>query len=117
MKTSPARDESKGFSLRTRMLLLAAAAFTGILVVVTVSMVLLNEARIGGPSYRAIKVNKENQVAQKNFKRVGTLKAFSDSYKDNPLNKLDERFYALKEDSSALRIKFIRQNKELFISR
>lgn len=59
MKTSPARDESKGFSLRTRMLLLAAAAFTGILVVVTVSMVLLNEARIGGPSYRAIKVNKD----------------------------------------------------------
>jgi methyl-accepting chemotaxis protein len=41
------------------MLLLSAAAFIGILVVVIASMVLLNEARIGGPSYRIIKQNKD----------------------------------------------------------
>jgi len=64
----------------------------------------------------AIKVNKEIQASQEKYKRAGTLKAFSESYKDNPLNKLDDRFYELKEDPSALRIKFIRQNRELFTS-
>jgi len=41
------------------MLLLSAAAFTGILVVAVVSIILLNEARIGGTSYKAINDNKD----------------------------------------------------------
>ncbi|MBL0224917.1 MAG: methyl-accepting chemotaxis protein [Geobacteraceae bacterium] len=41
------------------MLLLSAAAFTGILVVVVASMILLNEARIGGHSYKIIEDNKD----------------------------------------------------------
>lgn len=64
----------------------------------------------------AVKLNKEIQAAQEKYKRAGTLKAFSESYKENPLNELDDRFYDLKEDATALRIKFIRQNKELFVS-
>ena len=59
MKTSSAQDGSREFTLRTKMLLLSAAAFTGILVVVVVNMVLLNEVRIGGPSYKLIKENKD----------------------------------------------------------
>ena len=59
MKTSSAQDGSRDFTLRTKMLLLSAAAFTGILVVVVVNMVLLNEVRIGGPSYKLIKENKD----------------------------------------------------------
>jgi methyl-accepting chemotaxis protein len=59
VKSSSPQDDAKGFSLRAKMLLLSAAAFTGILVVVIASMVLLNEARIGGPSYKIIKDNKE----------------------------------------------------------
>jgi methyl-accepting chemotaxis protein len=59
VKTSSAQDGSRDFTLRTKMLLLSAAAFTGLLVVVVVSMVLLNEVRIGGPSYKLIKENKD----------------------------------------------------------
>ena len=59
MKRTSSQDGTRGFTLRTRMLLLSAAAFTGILVVAVVSMVLLNEARIGGPSYKIINNNKD----------------------------------------------------------
>ncbi len=65
----------------------------------------------------AMRGNQEIQATQEKFKRAGTIKAFGESYKDNPLNKLDDRFYEFKEDASALRIRFIRQNKESFISR
>jgi methyl-accepting chemotaxis protein len=41
------------------MFLLSATAFIGILVVAVVSIVLLNETRIGGPSYKVIKENKD----------------------------------------------------------
>ncbi|MBK5277121.1 MAG: HAMP domain-containing protein [Desulfuromonadales bacterium] len=40
------------------MLLLSGAAFIGFLLVVIVNMILLNDARIGGPSYKIIKDNK-----------------------------------------------------------
>lgn len=59
MKSSPSQVNTTGFSLRAKMLLLSAAAFTAILVVVVASMVLLNEARIGGPSYKIIEDNKD----------------------------------------------------------
>jgi methyl-accepting chemotaxis protein len=59
VKTSSTQDDAKGFTLRAKMLLLSAAAFIGILVVVIASAALLNEARIGGPSYKTIKQNKD----------------------------------------------------------
>jgi methyl-accepting chemotaxis protein len=59
VKTSSAQDSTRDLTLRTKMLLLSAAAFTGILVVVVVSMLLLNEVRIGGPSYMVIQKNKD----------------------------------------------------------
>lgn len=59
MKTPPTQENTAGFSLRTKMLLLSSAAFIAILVVVVASMVLLNEARIGGPSYKIIEDNKD----------------------------------------------------------
>ena len=59
MKTSSAQDGTRDLTLRTKMLLLSAAAFTGILVVVVTSMLLLNEVRIGGTSYKIIQENKD----------------------------------------------------------
>jgi hypothetical protein len=65
----------------------------------------------------AIKVHKSIENKLKVQQDKGTIQAFSDSYKDNPLNKLDDQFYGLKEDASALRIKYIRGNLDLFVSR
>jgi len=53
------RDSAAGMTLRAKMVLLSAAAFAGILVVVIVSIVLLNESRIGGSSYKVINDNKD----------------------------------------------------------
>ncbi|HEY2082904.1 MAG TPA: DUF4375 domain-containing protein, partial [Verrucomicrobiae bacterium] len=63
----------------------------------------------------AIGIYNQHKDALDQQKAKGTLKAFSESYKDNPLNKLDNQFYALKEDASAMRIKFIREHPELFV--
>ena len=43
--------------------------------------------------------------------------SFSESYEDNPLNELDDRFYELEESENldSLQIMFIRKNKEDFI--
>jgi hypothetical protein len=65
----------------------------------------------------AIKVYTGIESKLKQQQEKGTLKAFSDSYKDNPLNKLDDQFYELKEDVSALRVRFIREHPDLFISK
>jgi methyl-accepting chemotaxis protein len=59
VKTTSAQGSTRDLTLRTKMLLLSAAAFTAILVVFVVSMFLLNESRIGGPSYKVIKDNKD----------------------------------------------------------
>ena len=64
----------------------------------------------------AIGVYNVNQPKLDEAKATGTLEAFSQSYKDNPLNKLDDRFYNLKEDTSAMRTKFIREHPEQIIS-
>jgi len=48
------------------------------------------------------------------FKDKGTLEAFSDSYKVSKLGPLDDRFYNLDENLSALRIAKIRAEPELF---
>lgn len=59
MKTPTSRDGGSGLTLRTKMMLLSAAAFTCILLVAIVSMMLLHESRIGGSSYKIIKNNKD----------------------------------------------------------
>jgi hypothetical protein len=64
----------------------------------------------------AIRVYNEIKPKLEEAKAKGTIEAFSQSYKDNPLNKLDDRFYDLKEDTSAMRVKFIREHPELFVS-
>ncbi|HEY4322433.1 MAG TPA: DUF4375 domain-containing protein [Mucilaginibacter sp.] len=47
----------------------------------------------------------------------GTLEGFSESYKDNPLNALDKKFYELDKNDQLdkLQVQFIRKNKIEFI--
>ncbi len=46
----------------------------------------------------------------------GTIESFSESYENNPLNKLDDEFYELDETESldSIQIKYIRDNKIQF---
>jgi hypothetical protein len=64
---------------------------------------------------RANKIYAENKERLEEFDD-GTMESFSESYKDNPLNKLDDEFYDLgdKESISELRIKYIREHKTEF---
>jgi len=48
------------------------------------------------------------------FKEQGTLQAFSDSYKVSKLGPLDERFYKIEENLSALRVAKIRAEPASF---
>jgi len=64
---------------------------------------------------RAIEAERQVHGRIQELKASGTLEAFLESYKSNPLNELDDQFYALKEDISALRIAFIRAHPELFV--
>lgn len=59
MKTLSSHDGANGLTLRTKMIMLAGAAFTCIVLVAAVSMLLLNESRIGGSSYKVIQNNKD----------------------------------------------------------
>ena len=63
---------------------------------------------------RAISVYQSDKRRLQKFRKRGTPKAFSESYKDSPLTALDEEFYALREDLIALRICFIREHPQLF---
>ncbi len=65
---------------------------------------------------------KANEIYNKHKEEIikmqdGSLDGFSKSYDNNPLNKLDDEFYALykKEDLGKLKIKFIRSHKTEFI--
>lgn len=62
----------------------------------------------------ANRVRSQERNSTKQFKDRGTLEAFSDSYKESKLGPLDDRFYAIKERLSALRIAKIRSEPELF---
>lgn len=62
----------------------------------------------------ANRVRSEELRTIQQFEDRGTLEAFSESYKESKLGPLDRRFYALKEDLSALRISKIRSAPELF---
>jgi len=50
---------SGGLALRTKMVLLSASAFAGILLVTAISLFMMNEVRIGGPAYRSIQKDKD----------------------------------------------------------
>ncbi|GGG10321.1 hypothetical protein GCM10011344_08710 [Dokdonia pacifica] len=64
---------------------------------------------------RANKIYTENKEQLAEFDD-GTMESFSESYKDNPLNKLDDEFYELEntESISNLRIKYIRKHSKEF---
>jgi hypothetical protein len=86
------------------------------------------EARDGFRLINAIKHSDLTQRAMdiilKDAKRLskfkdGTLKSFSESYENNPLNTLDTEFYTLNktEDISKLRIKYIRDHISEFVDK
>jgi hypothetical protein len=65
---------------------------------------------------------KSNQIYEKEYGKItrhhdGTLEGFSKSYKDNPLNDQDDKFYALykEEDLQQIQIDYIRRHKKDFI--
>jgi len=68
-------------------------------------------ARQANLIYAGIKVDLEKY-------KDGTMESFSESYKDNPLNDLDDKFYTLGEDEalSKIRIKYIRNNVKEFVT-
>ena len=57
---------------------------------------------------------KEEAATIREFEDKNTLEAFSDSYQASKLGPLDDKFYGLSEDLSALRIAKIRTDPELF---
>lgn len=78
---------------------------------------------IGANRYAEL-TSRANEIYKENRKKLakfddGTLESFGESYKDNPLNKLDDEFYELEseENISVLRIQYIRSYKNEFISK
>ena len=71
--------------------------------------------KYAGLTSRANKIYAENKENLAEFDD-GTLESFSESYKDNPLNKLDDEFYKLAdtESISDIRIKYIREHIQEF---
>lgn len=63
----------------------------------------------------ALAVRDAEASAMAEFKRAGTLEAFSESYKHSKLGVIDEKFFKTQEKLSALRIAKIRTNPELFV--
>lgn len=51
----------------------------------------------------------------KEFRELGTLEAFSESYKHTELGNLDNEFWGIEQSLSELRIAYVRQNPEKFI--
>jgi len=64
----------------------------------------------------ANKIYEQEKPRMQEFKDKGTIEAFSESYKETKLNELDDKFYKLTENLSALRIKYIRLHPEDFMS-
>lgn len=63
----------------------------------------------------AVAIYEKEQARLNKYKEKGTVEAFSDSYKDNQLNQLDDRFFKL-EDAGAMRVRFIKEHLEAFQS-
>ncbi|HBA71258.1 MAG: chemotaxis protein [Geobacteraceae bacterium GWC2_55_20] len=52
-------DGTNGLTLRTKMVLLSASAFVGILLVTVISLMLMNQVRVGSAAYKTIIDNKD----------------------------------------------------------
>lgn len=63
----------------------------------------------------AVAIYEKEEARLKKYKDKGTLEAFSESYKENPLNPLDDRFFKM-DDAGVMRVKFIREHLEAFRS-
>jgi methyl-accepting chemotaxis protein len=57
VQTTSDSPNGKGFSLRAKMTLLSAAAFSGIMLLAVLGILLLNDVRIGGSTYKTIQAN------------------------------------------------------------
>lgn len=75
---------------------------------------LLELAELAGLMERAIAVRDRDAERMKAFKNRGTIEDFSKSYEGNPLSALDKEFYALQNDLSKVRIRFIRSQSQQF---
>jgi len=64
---------------------------------------------------RAIAAYARTNPKQKIFKVDKTVKGYLKKYKDKSVDKVDDAFYAVKEDLRALRVKYIRDNPDEFI--
>jgi hypothetical protein len=62
----------------------------------------------------ANRVREDERRTMEKYKNRGTLDAFSDSYDESKLGPLDERFYKMDENLSALRIKKVHSEPNLF---
>jgi Domain of unknown function (DUF4375) len=67
--------------------------------------------------YEALLIRQAEAETMKTFKSKDSLEAFSESYKHTKLNPLDQRYYKLSENISALRVAKIRQHPELFVEK
>lgn len=76
---------------------------------------LLGEPKLAELMKNAIAINAANDAKFASYRSEGSLEAFSESYKDNPLNALDDQFYAATKQLSADRVRFIRSHPELFV--
>ena len=55
MKRNTSPLDAKGLTVRTKMFMLSAVAFVGMLIVTVISLCLINSVRIGGPAYKTIR--------------------------------------------------------------
>lgn len=83
-------------------------------------MALKNFRLVGAKQYaslleRAIAVEKEVAAIMKKHEDEGTLDAYLESQQDSRWDTLGSEFYSLKEDLSALRVKYIRSHLDEFI--
>lgn len=62
----------------------------------------------------ANRIHSEEAATMEEYRKRGTLQDFSDSYKATKLGPLDERFYRIDENLSALRLAKIRSSPALF---
>lgn len=59
MERGTSSNSPPGLTLRTKMMLLSASAFIGILLVASICLFMMNEVRIGGKVYRSIQKDKD----------------------------------------------------------
>lgn len=66
---------------------------------------------------RAIAVAIAEVPSMRKFKSAGTLQAFSDSYKHTRLNDLDAPFCEVAQGFPALRVRYVREHLQSFVTR